>query len=78
MLGKHSALMVSLISWGFHYPIATYLNLVVERLNEGGRLILDVRRESGGREARASPFAACDVICEDAKFERVLCQRKTG
>ena len=32
-------LVISLISWGFHYPVATYLDRSYELLKPGGRLI---------------------------------------
>ena len=35
-------LVVSLASWGFHYPVSTYLEEVHAALRPGGRLILDV------------------------------------
>lgn len=41
-------LVLSLLSWGFHYPVATYLDAVHEALPPGGRAILDVRDGTGG------------------------------
>lgn len=35
--------VVSLISWGWHYPVSTYLKAVERALPIGGRLILDLR-----------------------------------
>lgn len=35
--------VVSLISWGWHYPVSTYLAAVEKALDAGGRLILDLR-----------------------------------
>lgn len=43
-------LVVSLISWGFHYPVATYLDAAHEALTPGGRVILDVRQGTDGEE----------------------------
>jgi len=37
-------LVISLISWGFHYPVETYLDQVVKILNEGGLIIIDIRK----------------------------------
>ena len=37
-------LVVSLISWGFHYPVETYLDRVIENLNENGLIIIDIRK----------------------------------
>ena len=36
--------MISLLSWGFHYPVSTYSDLAVRSLRSGGTLILDVRK----------------------------------
>src|SRR3989344_4527074 len=45
--GKQFDLVISLISWGFHYPVETYLEEVFDLLKPGGKLILDVRKGSG-------------------------------
>ncbi len=34
-------LVISCISWGFHYPISVYLDCVTSKLKNGGILILD-------------------------------------
>lgn len=44
--------IISLYSWGFHYPFSTYSNLAAKLLEPGGHLILDVRlSEVSGLEA---------------------------
>lgn len=40
-------LVISIASWGFHYPVSTYLERVHSRLSHGGHLILDVRLGEG-------------------------------
>jgi SAM-dependent methyltransferase len=37
-------LLVSLLSWGFHYPASTYCELAKRSLKTGGTLVLDVRK----------------------------------
>lgn len=37
-------LVLSLLSWGHHYPVSEYLENVSRALRPGGRLILDVRK----------------------------------
>ncbi len=37
-------LVISLLSWGFHYPLSTYLDEVYEKMSSGGVLIIDVRK----------------------------------
>ena len=39
-------LVVSLIAWGFHFPVKTYLERIYHSLSSGGQLILDVRKEN--------------------------------
>jgi hypothetical protein len=38
-------LVISLGSWCFHYPPATYLDAIFGRCRPGGVLILDVRKQ---------------------------------
>ena len=66
-------LVVSIASWGFHYPVATYLDDVHRALGPGGRLILDVRLGHGQREQLASRFDNVVVIGRvwDGKAERL-------
>jgi SAM-dependent methyltransferase len=66
-------LVVSLISWGFHYPVDTYLHRVHELMNDHARLILDVRKDTGGHEALTRTFGQIEVIADEAKYERLLC-----
>lgn len=40
--------VTSLLSWGWHYPVGTYLEAVERALRPGGRLILDVRPDQAG------------------------------
>jgi SAM-dependent methyltransferase len=69
-------LVVSLISWGFHYPVSTYLDQVYDLLNNGGRLIIDVRKESGGEKLLESKFGSIQVIFEARKHRRILAIKK--
>lgn len=66
-------LVISLISWGFHYPIATYLDQVYAMLKAGGILILDVRKGTEG-EIRQK-FGNTAVIFEAQKYVRVMARR---
>jgi SAM-dependent methyltransferase len=40
-------LVISLKSWGHHYPVAVYLPLVERSLAPGGRVIMDIRHRRG-------------------------------
>jgi len=65
-------LITSLIAWGFHFPVSTYLPLALEALNPGGQLIIDVRKDTGGYEELEAAFGKLTVILDDPKFQRVL------
>ena len=68
-------LVISLISWGFHYPVQTYVQAVYQLLSEQGRLILDVRKKTDGLAILKDWFSVCDVIAEEKKYVRVLCRK---
>jgi SAM-dependent methyltransferase len=65
-------LVISLISWGFHYPVGVYIEQVAERLRPGGRLILDVRKNTDGMETLARHLPNISVILDTPKYARVL------
>jgi SAM-dependent methyltransferase len=64
-------LIVSLISWGFHYPLETYLADVERTLAPGGTLIVDVRQDTGAEDAlaRLGPV----TLVESSRVRRRLC-----
>ena len=68
-------LVISLISWGFHYPVKTYLPEVARILSPAGAVILDVRKESSGRADLETHFPKITVISEKPKFLRLLARR---
>ncbi|MEL6183369.1 MAG: methyltransferase domain-containing protein [Myxococcota bacterium] len=65
-------LMLSLISWGFHYPVSTYLDEAERVLRPGGRLILDVRRGTSGKVELEGRFRSVAVARDEPKFERLV------
>jgi len=67
-------LVISLISWGFHYPVSTYVEKVWKHLNADGTLIIDIRKGSGGEAELATRFKVLSVILETTKFSRYLAQ----
>lgn len=64
--------VISLISWGFHYPVQTYLDRVYELLHEKGRLIIDLRRDQQGIKELERKFSAVTPIKESKTALRVL------
>jgi len=71
-------LVISLLSWGFHYPVRTYLQRVYELMRVGGRLILDVRRHTDGLQALVQRFGSVRVIGQDRKRSRVVVDRESA
>ncbi len=67
-------LVISLISWGFHYPVAVYADQVRALLRPGGRVILDVRKETDGKAQLETRFARVTTISETRKKERVVAE----
>ena len=65
-------LIVSFLSWGFHYPVSVYLDQAYNLLKQGGRLIIDVRRKTDGEQQLAEKFGNIHRICEHRKSIRVL------
>jgi SAM-dependent methyltransferase len=63
--------VLSLLSWGFHYPVATYLETVKARLAANGVVILDVRKATDGLATLQRSFQQVDIIQETPKYHRV-------
>lgn len=66
-------LIISMKSWGFHYPVRTYLQLAKRSLNPGGRIILDLRKRENQIETMAANFhlVELDVGRSDKCFRSV-------
>jgi len=68
-------LVLSLISWGYHYPVSVYLDTVLNLLSEGGTLIIDIRKNTEGFDTVTQAFDTYRIIHESNKYYRV-CARK--
>ena len=64
-------LILSLLSWGHHYPVATYLDYVRSRLAPNGVVILDIRRGTDGVERLSRCFRKLEVISSTPKGDRI-------
>ncbi len=69
-------LIISLLSWGYHYPVSTYLDQVYEKLAPGGTLILDVRKGQGGIELLKSKFGNVAIVLKEEKSDRVIVKKR--
>jgi SAM-dependent methyltransferase len=67
--------IISTISWGFHYPIKFYIESVHKLLRSDGILIVDIRKDSGGFDELGKLFEVT-VIDDYSKFQRVKCIKK--
>jgi len=72
-------LVISLKSWGHHYPVCTYLPLVKRSLHPAGHVIMDIRKihkEIGLRTMSDNDFRFLSCIYETEKSERMVFDRK--
>ena len=67
--------IVSLISWGFHYPVETYLDKVYDLMKLGGKLIIDIRKGSSGEKLIKQKFGSIQVLKDTQKSRRILVQK---
>ena len=65
-------IIISLISWGFHYPVSTYIQEVYEKLNLDGILIIDIRKNTGGEDEIKKVFGNYKIIDESIKSMKIL------
>lgn len=64
-------LIISLLSWGYHFPVSEYLEQAHEILAPGGRVILDIRNGTDGIEVLNTRFDNIVPIVEENKAVRV-------
>ena len=64
-------LVISLLSWGFHYPLDTYLHYVKAQLTDDGAVIVDTRRDTGGYDTLIDQFDQVTVVEETPKLQRL-------
>jgi SAM-dependent methyltransferase len=68
-------LVLSLLSWGFHFPVDTYLEYITRHLAEAGVLIIDIRNQTDGLECLDRCFATRSIL-EDGKRTRLVCTKR--
>jgi SAM-dependent methyltransferase len=71
--------IISFISWGFHYSIDTYLKETAQVLSEQGVMLLDIRRSSDAIEKLKCCFSNVQVVPTQHlwsdKWDKVLVQK---
>jgi len=70
-------LVVSTISWGFHYPISFYLQSVFNLLNKNGLVILDLRLGKNMKEQinDLSKFFHVEIISKGNHVKTIKCKK---
>ena len=68
-------LITSFISWGYHYPISTYLNDVKRSLSPNGVLIVDLRIDGEELMLLQREFAEVSVIYQTPYLRRVMAKK---
>jgi SAM-dependent methyltransferase len=71
MAGQKFDLVVSLIAWGFHFPLTVYLDEVLHNLRPGGRIIVDVRTGGEGETALDARKLRYEILHEHEKYRRI-------
>jgi len=75
--GKKFDLIISLVSWGFHYPVETYLDEVYEKLSPDGTLIIDIRKGTNGEKIIEKKFGTkTQFITNEQKRCRAIIKKK--
>lgn len=75
--GQTFDLIFSLISWGFHYPLSTYLEEALSALAPSGVIVLDLRRADGSLETlRSRADIIVSVLFAHHKYDRISIRRR--
>ena len=71
-------LVISTISWGFHYPIKTYIKSVLSLLKKKGVLIIDLRLSKNTKTEldELSKFFHVEIIDMENTFKTIRCVKK--
>jgi hypothetical protein len=69
--------IISLKSWGHHYPVEVYLEFVKHNLAATGVVLLDIRENTNGRQVlEANGFKVVELIPDrSSKCQRMLLRR---
>ena len=65
-------LVISSLSWGFHYPLSTYMDGVQRVLREDGIIIVDTRKGTGAEQELKKHFKV-EIIEETGKVKTFKC-----
>lgn len=66
-------LVISILSWGYHYSLSVYLDWVYKILSKDGMLIIDIREYTNGVNILKKKFKMLLPIRHENKAYRVCC-----
>ena len=70
------SVVTSLLSWGWHYPISTYIDAVAKALRPGGRLIFDIRPDQPGEDNLRQRFEYLGTYQGFGKCRKMAWERR--
>lgn len=65
-------LVISTISWGYHYPINLYLESVARIMSEGGVLLVDIRKGTNGLAELERQFPLLTEVVDEGETHLVV------
>ena len=68
-------IIISTLSYGYHYPVETYLEKINQILSKNGVLIIDIRENTDGIKKVGKIFPYIDIISNYNKSARICARR---
>lgn len=65
-------IVISLLSWGYHYTVDTYIDQIIPIMSDDGVLIMDVREKTNGIQTLAKYFSSVKIIVTENKADKVI------
>lgn len=69
--GRKFDLVLSMIAWGFHFPLALYLDEVLRNLRPGGRILVDVRNGGDSETVLQQRGLRYEILHRYDKYQRL-------
>lgn len=63
--------IISLLSWGFHYPVKEYIEQAKANLASGGVLLMDVRKGTDGIQQLSAAFSKVRIVHRSERYVRI-------
>lgn len=71
-------IIISLLSWGYHYPVETYLDEIIPLMSEDGILIMDVREDTDGIKKLRKYFRNIKILAKENKAVKIIAKEIKG